>query len=203
MYYLYWIRYQDHTDPKTQGYIGISSRPDDRFLEHKRGQKNKILPRVISKGASMEILLEGFSLEKALLEESKYRPEEKIGWNIAKGGDIPPSKRGHKYKQGKQILKGQQRTDAQKLASLYHKEKMSGRIPWNKGLPQKEENKPYKKCIYKGIEFNSQKEAAEYFGVSQGAVSKWLRANRNSLMDNDDHPQYQKEKRSIRYHSIR
>ena len=134
----------------------------------------------------MEILLGGLSLEKALIEESKYRPEEKIGWNIAKGGDIPPSKRGHKYKQGKQILKGQQRTDAQKLASLHHKEKMSGRIPWNKGLPQKEENKPYKKCIYKGSEFNSQKEAAEYFGVSQGAVSKWLRANRNLSMDNND-----------------
>jgi len=121
MYYLYWIRYPDHTDPKTQGYIGISSRPDDRFLEHKRGQKNKILPRVISKGASMEILLEGLSLEKALLEESKYRPEEKIGWNIARGGDIPPSKKGHKYKEGKQILKGSQRTDAQKLASLQQK----------------------------------------------------------------------------------
>jgi len=182
MYTLYWIRYPEHTDPRSEGYIGISSRPFDRFLEHTKGQKNKILPRVISKGAFMEILLEGLSLEEALLKENNYRPEENIGWNIAKGGDIPPSKKGHKYKQGKQILKGEHRTEPQKLASLRHKERMSGRIPWNKGLPQKEENKPYKKCIYKGIEFNSQKEAAEYFGVSQGAVSKWLRANRNLLM---------------------
>ena len=129
----------------------------------------------------MEILLEGLSLEEALSEENNYRPEENIGWNIAKGGDIPPSKKGHKYKKGKQILKGEHRTEAQKLASLQHKEKMSGRIPWNKGLTQKEENKPYKKCIYKGIKFNSQKEAAEYFGVSQGAVSKWLKTNKKFI----------------------
>lgn len=179
MYFLYWIKYPHHTDIFTEGYVGITNNPKRRFEEHKKGHKNahknKQLPRAIKKGAQMEIVLGDLTMKQALEEEKKYRPVENIGWNLNSGGFIPPSKKGKKYSEGKQILKGEERTESQKNASKKHSERMKGKKPWNKGIKTPENKKPKKKCVFKGISFDSQKEAAEYFGVSSSYVSKWLK----------------------------
>jgi hypothetical protein len=176
MYSLYWIKYPHYTNPYSEGYIGISVRPNERFIEHKKyNSKNLHLSRCIEKGASMEILLKNLSYEEALNLEEQYRPVINTGWNINRGGNIPPSRKGIKYKEGNQILIGEDRTQKQKEASEKHSEKMKGRKSWNDGM--KGTPGPCKSCIYKGIEFTSRKEAAEYFNVSISAVSQWIKKN--------------------------
>ncbi len=91
--YLYWIRHPEHTDPMTQGYIGVTSRPKARFLEHKTRDENTYLKRNIAKGATMEILNEFRTRKQALKEEIKYRSKP-IGWNLTEGGGMPPILRG-------------------------------------------------------------------------------------------------------------
>lgn len=176
MYSLYWIRYPHHTNPYLEGYIGISARPSKRFIEHKKyNSKNLHLSRCIKKGASIEILLENLLYEEALNLEEQYRSVINIGWNINRGGNIPPSKKDIKYKEGKQILIGEDRTQKQKEASKNHSKKMKGRKAWNEGM--KGTPGPSKPCVYKGIKFTSRKEAAEYFNVSISAVSKSIKKN--------------------------
>ena len=176
MYSLYWIKYSHHTNPHTEGYIGISARPKERFVEHKKyNSKNLHLSRCIEKGAYMEILQENLSYEEALCLEEQYRPSNNLGWNINKGGNIPPVKKGVKYKEGKQILLGEDRTEKQKQASKKHSENMKARKAWNEGM--KGTPGPNKPCHYKGMVFTSRKEAAEYFNVSISAVSQWIKKN--------------------------
>jgi hypothetical protein len=176
MYSLYWIKYQNYSNPKKDGYIGISSRPEERFIEHKKWSPlNPRLKRAINKGAEMEVLKENLSYEEALNLEIEYRPIDNIGWNISKGGQVPPNKKGYKYKEGKQILKGENRTNNQKNASKIHSEKMKGLTPWNKGKTGFKG--PCKPCTYKGLNFNSRKEAAEHFNISVSAVTRWIKKN--------------------------
>lgn len=98
--YLYWIHYDQHSDPFSEGYIGISSQPNTRFRYHsnKNTSDNSILFRAICKGAKQTILCEYNTPEEALQAEIKYRPTEKIGWNIIPGGISPPSRKGSKNK---------------------------------------------------------------------------------------------------------
>jgi hypothetical protein len=56
--------------------------------------------------------------------EEQYRPKEYIGWNINKGGDLPPSRQGKISP--KTLLRGEERTEKQKQASKKHSEKMKG-----------------------------------------------------------------------------
>ena len=92
--YLYWIRHPEHTDPMTQGYIGVTKNPKTRFRNHKSSGENTYLQRNIAKGATMEILKEFRSREAALKEETKYRPDKGIGWNLTEGGGMPPVHKG-------------------------------------------------------------------------------------------------------------
>lgn len=138
---VYWIHYLEHTDPKQDGYIGISTSVNHRFKSHSKA-KNHIGNRIRS-GAVLTILHEVESLDEAATIEQQYRPTENIGWNLNKGGDMPPSQAGKSHPTNK--LKGSDRTEKQKLAALAHSEKMKGRkawnsgkktghVPWNKGL---------------------------------------------------------------------
>lgn len=173
MYSVYWIKYKNHTDPYKEGYIGISKDPLNRFKEHKNSKDNNKVKGAIKNGANIEIICDNLYLNEALDMEKNYRPDELIGWNFCEGGQIPPTKKGHKYKEGKQILKGNNRTIKQKEASKNHSKSMKGNIPWNKG--KSGFVGPIKPCIYKGIEFNSRTEAANHFGVSVSAVTLWIK----------------------------
>ena len=77
-YSLYWIKEDTHTDPYSEGYIGITKRdPDQRLYEH--------LTRKQLENVEMLVLHEGDKETISMLEE-KYRPESYIGWNKSPGG---------------------------------------------------------------------------------------------------------------------
>lgn len=129
MYKLYWIHYEEHTDPLVDGYVGITKNFDDRIKSHKTNKKHKHIKNRLDSGAIVKILAEGLTKEEAEKLEFNYRPKENIGWNLAVGGNIPPSRKGKISP--KVLLLGHERTDKQKLAAKNHSERMQGRKPSN------------------------------------------------------------------------
>jgi len=103
---LYWIHFLDHTDPYTEGYIGVSKDPGTRLYQHfntseKRNDKNPYFGRILNKHKEkiiQTILFVG--TEKACYDlEEAMRPDINIGWNANRGGTCPPSKLGWKPKE--------------------------------------------------------------------------------------------------------
>lgn len=82
------------------GYIGISKNFNIRMQQHfYKNNKNKHLSNAINKyGNSVfkRILLANLDKELAELCEEMLRPLPNIGWNITKGGGIPPNPKGKK-----------------------------------------------------------------------------------------------------------
>lgn len=99
MYYVYWIKYFNHSDPYKDGYVGITNNPKKRFKYHSniKSSDNPILLNAIKKGAEIYEIHTVCSKEEALKLEEMYRPHESIGWNIIKGGSAPPSQKGKKF----------------------------------------------------------------------------------------------------------
>lgn len=90
---VYWIhRNLIHTDPKTEGYIGITSRTkEDRYEEHLRYTTNKHLRNALAVYRDIVISeLHVGDLQDCLDMEEAYRPTAGIGWNLAPGGGNPP-----------------------------------------------------------------------------------------------------------------
>ena len=91
--WLYWIRRKSHTDILTEGYIGISINPHERFTEHKRCLRKETSKnyRTDFKQAYKEddlvyeILFKS-TQEYCMMIERKLRPSWCVGWNIAAGG---------------------------------------------------------------------------------------------------------------------
>ena len=172
---LYWLRYDEHTDPETEGYIGVSRKFNDRVYSHKKGYSGKHIFNRINNGASFEILHECDTEEEAYQLEEKYRPEDMIGWNLCKGGGSPPSRAG---KVAEASLKtGDDRSEAQKRSSAEHSARMKGKTSPRKGvkLEQSTIDKFTKKMIINGKTYNSYSEAAEEYGVSQACITLWKR----------------------------
>lgn len=96
MHYIYWIHHPDHTDPYTEGYIGLSNQPDKRFKAHTTNTASvgsKYLREMSDSDKALlshTILAKCSSLEEARELEQKYRPSPNIGWNIKKGGGVSP-----------------------------------------------------------------------------------------------------------------
>lgn len=124
MYTLYWIKNTECKDPSSEGYIGITRQTlQKRFEDHKNNHKNKHLKnRCRQSDTTILPLVENLTKDEARELESKYRPKENIGWNIAKGGDIPPSREGKVSK--KSLLKGENRTEEQIKGHKLQSEKM-------------------------------------------------------------------------------
>ena len=118
--YLYWVHYPEHTDPFTQGYVGISNNVTARFTYHKskKCSDNPILHRAILKGAILTIIGEFEHRDDALSEEIRYRSNKNIGWNINQGGGVTPDRTG----KPNHFLKEYNRT---KVVSKETREKMS------------------------------------------------------------------------------
>jgi hypothetical protein len=114
-YCLYWIHYPNQKDPMSEGYVGITSDFDTRIKTHSKYTKNAHIKNRISSGAIATILYDNLTEQQAKDLELFHRPEENIGWNIAKGGNIPPSRTGKVAP--KSLLVGENRTDKQKAAS--------------------------------------------------------------------------------------
>jgi len=155
---VYWIHEPRQTDPHSEGYIGITSQPiDKRFKDHRYNNKNIHLKhRCRSENVTCEVLHDHLSETDAKRIEWEYRPIERIGWNIAAGGDIPPSRRGKTSPAS--YLRGDQRTRAQKLGAA--KASLSKR-----GKPSKKKGRIYtppKICFYCKKEFRSHLNKAKF-----------------------------------------
>ncbi len=93
MYTLYWICSPNHTDYNTQGYIGVTKNFDRRMKEH-QAYPNAIIKNAINKYSWDALVKQPLAVnldeELVLLAEEMLRPDNNIGWNIAKGGGKPP-----------------------------------------------------------------------------------------------------------------
>ena len=77
----------------TEGYIGISVDPINRFRRHKRRKDNPHLLNAFKKYGNkikMQILSVHNTEEDARWEEYVLRPFKDLGWNIAQGGTKSP-----------------------------------------------------------------------------------------------------------------
>lgn len=94
-YYLYWIHRKVHTDTQSEGYVGITMDPEQRFKAHRApaSRSGTHLVNAINKYSDIEYdVIESFSdLQECLDKERALRPNESIGWNMAPGGGQPPS----------------------------------------------------------------------------------------------------------------
>lgn len=92
--YLYWIRTEEMTDIFTQGYVGISTTPNVRILQHvsnARTDSHHKYPEsfrdcLLSGEYLFQIMLCS-SVEYCLEVERKLRPKLYVGWNRAVGGE--------------------------------------------------------------------------------------------------------------------
>lgn len=89
-YYVYHI----HTEGMglDEGYIGISVNPQERWAEHKRRKENPHLSNAIKKHkVTFDIISVHENVKEALWQEYTLRPFDRIGWNLVKGGGMPPA----------------------------------------------------------------------------------------------------------------
>lgn len=95
---VYWIRLPEHTDPKSQGYIGVSKKFSERMAGHLKDiclgrHRNPHLINAVKKygwdNLIKEIVYSGEELS-CYLKENEIRPNKGIGWNISPGGHRGP-----------------------------------------------------------------------------------------------------------------
>lgn len=163
---VYWIRRSCHTMVGVEGYIGVSSRPERRFKEHKQQALsgthcNHHLSNAINKYDDIvfDIIFEGTTNDCYSLEEF-YRPEGCIGWNNSKGGCV--STKGYKHRQSSKdkISKaraGMKFTEEHKrnIAKNCHK--------FGTGSDNVSARKV--RCIELNKVFNTMQDAAKYIGL--------------------------------------
>lgn len=93
---VYWIRLAEHTDVFTQGYVGVTSKTSsERFKYHvmlsnraRVGQSKSVVHKEMNRWRD-KIILETLVIcedSYAYELESKLRPSQNIGWNVAQGG---------------------------------------------------------------------------------------------------------------------
>ena len=92
--------------------------------------------------------------------------------NRTDGGDGPTSGMIHTDETKKKIGQGNKGKVISEEQKKKHSEAMKGKPAWNKGIRGAGYRQGIKKCVYRGIEFPSMTDAAEYFGVSISAVSR-------------------------------
>jgi hypothetical protein len=132
---VYWIHHPSHTDIFTQGYIGISNNVKNRFESHKNRPSNTHLKNAINKYKWDNLVKEVVLVaDKAycLMIELKLRTEDNVGWNIIKGGGMPPDATGTTFNKGKPAWN--KNVPCSENTKLKLSEALKGRSVWNKGL---------------------------------------------------------------------
>jgi hypothetical protein len=169
MYKVYWIKSSEHSDPLKEGYIGITSQSlDKRFNDHKHNTKNNHLRnRCRKQDTEIICLLENLNSFEAKKIELTMRPSENIGWNINKGGDLPPSRKGKVSLNSK--LKGNERTEKQKLAAEKHSERMKGNNSSGKRKNKIVHNKYCENC---NINFIAKEKRTKYCSLKCAAIKR-------------------------------
>ena len=92
-HFVYWYHLKEHTDPYTQGYIGVTKNLAKRHYEHFRPNNIQYhFYRAIQKYGKdniiRTILHENVSKDEAYALERQYRPTNNIGWNYNSGGKV-------------------------------------------------------------------------------------------------------------------
>ena len=97
---VYWVHYPHQTNPRVDGYIGITQRKlYNRRASHKYANPNPLLRELASdKTVIWEVIHDNLSQHEAMMIEIFYRPVEGIGYNKNKGGKpyYPKKQRGAK-----------------------------------------------------------------------------------------------------------
>jgi hypothetical protein len=85
--YIYWLHLPEHTDMKTEGYIGVSKTPRKRFIKHKKKTSRHLGNAFKKYGELIEQNIVWLGNEEICYElENQLRPNPQIGWNEAPGG---------------------------------------------------------------------------------------------------------------------
>jgi predicted GIY-YIG superfamily endonuclease len=179
MYTVYWIKSSEHQDPFKEGYVGITSKQvEERFKEHKHNNKNKHLKnRCRKEDVEIVKLVEKLDENEAKKIETEYRPSENIGWNINKGGDIPPSRKGKVSP--KSLLTGENRTEKQKQGSKRRSEKIKGN---NFSAQRKNKVDHSRYCVNCEKYFNPGYNIHQKYCSSKCAGSTNLNPNKRALL---------------------
>lgn len=156
---VYWLRCKDHTDMFTQGYIGVSNNVERRLNQHKIRNENPLLKRAIKKHGWDNLVKQILVISDknyCLGIEAQLRPSEKIGWNITKGGGMPPISL---WRKGLKMT-------PEEIAKM--SERLKGRTVWNKGISMPEATRIKlsvaligRKCWNKGIETSQEAKAKQ------------------------------------------
>jgi hypothetical protein len=98
--FVYWLHRPEHTDPFTEGYIGVSTNLTNRLEYHyctaKKGtHTNSHISRAFKKyGEAIHSVILEAPEDYCYEIEAKLRPSKRIGWNIAEGGHRGPDATG-------------------------------------------------------------------------------------------------------------
>jgi len=192
MYKIYWIKRSEHTDIYSQGYVGITKDFDNRIKAHKKNRKKTPLTDAIKTYGfdNLEIDIVDYAdcLEDALKIEAKYRPDQGIGWNLQKGGELgvepewynnPENSAKHSKATSLATKAGIAAKDSrearsQRAKDIWERDKDS-RIDWSIGekngkakLKESQVREARYELIPQGF---SDKEIAEMFGVKSYVIS--------------------------------
>lgn len=126
---VYWIRLPEHTDPKVEGYVGVSKRYESRLLDHqisiqKGTHKNPHLVNAVTKYGWDNLIKETLFVgdEHECYEiEGTYRTTKAIGWNIAPGGHRGPGWPAGRKKSKESIAKHRASMDKKNFATREEK----------------------------------------------------------------------------------
>jgi len=125
IYKLYWIHLPEHTNPFTEGYVGVTSRTiEKRLQEHHR-------ERDLPDGCVITQITTGdksFILEM----ENTFRPEPDIGWNRRSGGHHGTQHNDETKQRWSEVRKGKTSHRKGGTLSEEHRKKISATM---KGRP--------------------------------------------------------------------
>lgn len=190
MVVVYWIRRKEHTNPDTEGYVGVSNNLDRRIQEHQREKW------FCEEDYVVEVLRVFDTQSEAYLHEEILRPTSNIGWNLNKGGIKPPAndrvgiplplwsveqKELHSIRMKECYATGRKKH----WSHYYSKEEVSLKI--SNGDPGKSRrgksatNRTSIKEITQSVVYSSQTEAATLLNIRQGDIANCLSGRQQSV----------------------
>ena len=189
--FVYWIHLPEQTNVTIEGYVGIAINFEQRMFAHKscaKTGKEQTLYKAIRKygwdNLIKEIIL--ISNEDYCLEiEKKLRPEPRLGWNIAVGGDYSGAHlKG--IKQSDQHLANRKKALIVRLSGMkgkkIPKDAMEKTMQYVRGIPKTQQCKHKigkansKSIMVNGIVYESWLQASKQTGIPTGSISYLLKA---------------------------
>lgn len=93
--HVYHISRRSSLGDLSDGYVGVSSDPEYRWMRHIRYEKNSRIKRAYEKYDDVEIrIISSGSREFCFALEAMLRPSPRMGWNLVPGGGNPPCHKG-------------------------------------------------------------------------------------------------------------